>query len=211
MTTQEKINKVYGLIFDSIIVTDFILAERNGYTEIDGARGKFINAMSKYANETISEMSHTGKMRRDDSQSIRLDRHKLAACICAAIINVRPLIKKNGEPEGEDIEYVNELLAIWVSMEVLQKTMVAKMSEKILKKEKAYDFKEKLNQEYRMKFPPDSYGDKRDYFKNLCYDIGRTRDHFDVFAYSRIFYHLEMLNRVFILKNYRKDFPEIIK
>ena len=209
MTTQEKTNEVYRLIYDNFMVAGFILAERKGYTKIDGARDKFINAMSKYVNETVSQMSHAREPESDDSQLIRLDRHKLAACICAAIINVRPLIEKNGEPVGEDVEYANDSLAVWVSMEVLQKTMLHKMSEKISKKEIADDFKKKLYKEYRMKFPPDSYGDKGDYFKNLCNDIGRARDHFDIFAYSRVFYHLEMVNRVYILKDYKKSFPEI--
>lgn len=212
MDTQEKYTE-FERIYEDIIVTKFIFAEGKGYTVKDGAHKELADKAYYYTCITKREMRNRKRTQGEVLKETILDRHKLAACLCAAIIEVRPLVKKKGESTGIDLKYANEAFAVLVSMELLQKTMVYELAESISDARIAKDFREKLYREYKMQYPDDKYGDKGDYCKNMCYDMGNTHEscehkkgsecfHFDIFAYAKIFYHLEKWNRSIIEQKY---------
>ncbi len=131
----------------------------------------------------------------------RLDRHKLASCICGAIIEIKPLVGFNGVKINK---YANEMFALQVGLDVIKVYMIRDLD--IPKKDRntliAY-----MKDNFDMKFPALKYNvcDKHDYATNLRNALYKTHHacnlkkdecfHYDILAYSKIFYHLELYNR----------------
>ena len=135
----------------------------------------------------------------------RLDRHKLASCTCGAIIAAKPLVGFKGAKIRKN---VNEIVALYAGLYVLKYYMLYSsveglgMSDAIKAR-----FIEYLRTNFHMKFPEskENICDEQDYFNNLvnslywshqkCEISKKECFRFDVWAYSKIYYHLEKYNR----------------
>lgn len=148
----------------------------------------------------------------------RLDRHKLASCICGAIIEVRPLSGLNNSKISKE---ANEILALYVGLSVIKAFMIHDALEKIPREIKE-NVRLYLSTNYELGFPSlnDNICDTQEYKKNFsnalfwshfkCSISNKECYHYDIWAYSKIFYHLEVYNkRNFdeFLQNYLKSLP----
>ncbi len=140
---------------------------------------------------------------KDETKSFitskRLDRHKIAACICATILECKPLAGKKDElPPRHDI---NEVLAAYVGLYLLKAFMIEDRFKNSIDPCKIHIIKK-----FGMKFPPleQNICDQSCYRDNFVRSLNRIPKYceyknsyciqFDVWAYSKIFYHLEKYN-----------------
>ena len=135
----------------------------------------------------------------------RLDRHKLASCICGAIVEIQPLTGYNNAPISKT---ANETFALYVGLYVVEYYMIYDC---LLKPEVPDQEKEGLikylKENFLMQFP-DNICDAQKYDKNLANalywsrqsrgDLGNRCSRFDTWAYAKIFYHLELHNRPYM-------------
>lgn len=140
----------------------------------------------------------------------RLDRHKLASCICGAIIEIKPLVGFNGAKINK---YANEILALQVGLDVIKVYMIRDLC--ISGKNRNTIIKY-MKENFNMNFPTLEFNvcDKHDYATNLrtalyntyhlCDIKGNECFHYDILAYSKIFYHLELYNRNEFKSTYNK-------
>lgn len=143
----------------------------------------------------------------------RLDRHKLASCICGAIIETRPLEGFNGAKINK---YANELFALQVGLDVIKVYMIRDLE---LSDKDRNIIIEYMKDNFNMKFPSleNNICDKHDYSTNLRNALFRTHHscnfkkskcfHYDILAYSKIFYHLELYNR----EDFKRTYQEYLK
>lgn len=147
----------------------------------------------------------------------RLDRHKLASCICGTIIEIRPLVGFKG---AEINKYANELLALQVGLNVVKVFMIRDMVRDMnISKEVINIVVEYMKDNFNMKFPllDDNICDKHDYQTNLRNALYKTHElcdykgnecfRYDIFAYSKVFYHLELYNR----EDFKRTYQEYLK
>lgn len=144
----------------------------------------------------------------------RLDRHKLASCICGAIIETKPLVGYKG---AVIVKNANEIFALHVGLNVLKFYMMYDLlySSGTLV-ENANNVKEYLKECFNVQFPSleDNVCDIQEYELNLynalywthqkCDIINIECFQYDIWAYSKIFYHLELYNRDFLKKAYEE-------
>lgn len=135
----------------------------------------------------------------------RLDRHKLASCICGAIVEVQPL---TGYNNAEIPKTSNETLAFYVGMEVVKYYMIYEIwhdsKSPVYGNDKA---KEYITKNFSMQFPS-NICDSQKYdinFANALYwsrqkrgALGDKCARFDTWAYAKLFFHLELHNRPLI-------------
>lgn len=135
----------------------------------------------------------------------RLDRHKLASCICGAIIEVQPIVGVNGKPIPKKI---NEIFALYVSLNVIKYYMMYDMTHKLnISKNAKENIKTYLRDNFNMESPSidENICDTQEYESNLtnalywtrCYWCKTTNVYcvrYDIWAYAKIFYHLELYN-----------------
>lgn len=145
----------------------------------------------------------------------RLDRHKLASCICGAIIETRPLTGLNG---ARILKNANEIFALYVGLTVLKYYMTNDLTMHLKNTDPELQSKANhyLRETFSMKLPSmaENICDTQAYEKNLSYALYRTHEncpvsgkecfHYDIWAYAKIFYHLEMYNREALLKLYQE-------
>lgn len=139
----------------------------------------------------------------------RLDRHKLASCICGALIETSPVVGFRGAVIKKG---ANETLALHVGLSVIRAYMMYdflyKMSVSPKEKQKIYCY---LHEHFVMQFPG-NICDTQKYDVNLenalywshfkCqYKAGECY-RYDIWAYSKIFYHLELYNQENLKKSY---------
>lgn len=136
----------------------------------------------------------------------RLDRHKLASCICGAIIEAKPLTGFKG---ATILKNANEILALYAGLTVLKYYMTNNLTKHLKDTDPELQLKanEYLRNTYSMKLPSmaENICDTQAYQKNLfnalyrthenCPATGRECFHYDIWAYAKIFYHLEMYNQ----------------
>ena len=132
----------------------------------------------------------------------RLDRHKLASCICGAIIETQPLVGYNGATIRED---ANEILAMFVGVNVIKMYMIHDIAKNMATKKKR-TVTQYLKENFNIQFPSlqENICDTQEYKENLANalfwshhfcDIKKDECyHYDIWAYSKIFYHLEVYN-----------------
>ncbi len=154
----------------------------------------------KYRNKALNNMHGS-----------RLDRHKLASCICGAIIETGPLVGRRG---AKVVKVANEIFALYVGLNVIKAYMVYGFIERegiaSGEKEKLLNY---FKESFEMKFP-DNICDTQEYIKNFanalywshftCDITGRECFRYDIWAYSKIFYHLELFNRPLLRQSYER-------
>ena len=132
----------------------------------------------------------------------RLDRHKLASCICGAIVEIQPLAGYNNAPISKT---ANETFALYVGLYVVEYDMIYGYLQKLQvsdqEKERLIKY---LKENFQMQFP-DNICDAQKYDKNLANalywsrqsrgSLGDKCSRFDTWAYAKIFYHLDLHNR----------------
>lgn len=157
----------------------------------------------KYKEKALSNM--VGK---------RLDRHKLASCICGAIIETRPLVGYNG---ATILKNANEIFALYVGVSVIKYYMAYEFIEGL---DVPYEEKKLIHNhlmsQFEMCFPSskENICDIQEYKINLvnalywshdkCVDAQKECFHYDIWAYAKIFYHLEMYNLPYFKQAYEE-------
>lgn len=145
----------------------------------------------------------------------RLDRHKLAACICGAIIEVQPLTGFSG---AKIIKNANEIVGLYAGLNIIKFYMIYELVCKEEYNEK-FNLLIYLKKNFDMDSPiiEENICDTKSYRENManalyrshhyCNQIKKDCYHFDIWAYSKLFYHLELYNKENldnIYKNYIK-------
>lgn len=147
---------------------------------------------------------------RQNMSGFRLDRHKLASCICGAIIEIKPISGVGGRSIGKA---VNEWLAMYVGLNVIKSYMIYKLLyDQGISLEHIVEAKEYLKNNFEIKFPS-NICDSRKYNENLVNALCQTHPvckftrtecfQYDIWAYAKIFYHLELYNQELLQKAYQ--------
>lgn len=133
--------------------------------------------------------------------SSRLDRHKLAACICSAIIELKPLVSAKNKKMPNNS---NELLAFFTGLNLIKMYMIF---DKMNGNNIDDDLLKYLKENFDMECPTidENICDVNEYILNIANAIGRTQiycgkakrvcNKFDIWAYANIFFHLEKYNQ----------------
>lgn len=143
----------------------------------------------------------------------RLDRHKLASCICGAIIEVKPLTGFNG---AKIVKNANEILGLTVGLNIIKYYMMHDLLKDVnLSTEEKKNALKYLKTHFDMQLPPleSNICDTQNYRKNItnalywshhkCEYLKGECFHYDVWAYAKIFYHLEKYNEELIKTVYQ--------
>lgn len=146
--------------------------------------------------------------------SSRLDRHKLASCICGTIIEVRPL---EGKKNAEIYKTANEILALHTGLSVVKLYMIDDLAKELkIPEEEDNEITNYMYKNFNMQLPSleENICDVQEYEKNLlnalywshskCTTLNKECFHYDVWAYAKIFYHLELYNRKYFEESYQK-------
>ena len=96
----------------------------------------------------------------------RLDRHKLASCLCGAIIEVRPLVGINGAKIAKN---ANEILALTVALSVIKSFMIYDKMNELQNESKRIDFFNYMKEKFDLNFPSVECNicDSQEYKKNM--------------------------------------------
>lgn len=142
----------------------------------------------------------------------RLDRHKLASCICGAIIEIKPLVGFNGAQIPKN---ANEILALYIGLNVIKAFMMYDILNDV-PVEKKNEIHKYLRNNFDMRLPSldNNICDSQEYRQNIvnalywshfkC-DISQKECYcYDIWAYSKIFYHLEVYNKDYFEKCYQE-------
>lgn len=155
------------------------------------------------------------KLASNNVLSRRLDRHKLAACVCATIVQIQPLTGVNGQKIKKT---ANEIVAMLAAFTVLKYYMITDYlqdKKNTLSAQEKENMKVYIKENFQIECPTldENIGDRQEYEKNLLNALRWTRTlcrysnkkccSFDIWAYATIFYHLETYNR--------KRFNEVCK
>lgn len=147
--------------------------------------------------------------------SERLDRHKLASCICGAIIEIKPLIGFNGAKIRKN---ANELFAVYVGLNVIKYYMMYDFIEglNVSSEKEKVNIHKYLQSNFDITFPSsdENICDVQDYKENLANALYWTHNvcdishkecfRYDIWAYSKLFYHLEIYNKSIMDNAYNK-------
>ena len=159
----------------------------------------------EYKNKALKNMS--GK---------RLDRHKLASCICGAIIEVKPLTSLRGKIRRN----ANEIFALEVGLNVIKFYMMCGLLKDIEDDVLKFDALRYLKEEFKMQFPSidknicDTQNYKDNFYNSLfwshhiCDITNKECFHYDIWAYAKLFYHLELYNKCFLSQTYQSFLKE---
>lgn len=197
MKSNDHISQSYKLLYDNIIgeLLAQICSSRINYCvknrECLYAMGqKFDN----YAEKARSNMSGT-----------RLDRHKLASCICGAIIEVQPL---EGYKKATIVKNANERFALHTGLSVLKFYMIYDfLHKRNISSEKQKAMHRYLKDKFELQLPSldKNICDTQEYAENIynalywshsqCDIAQKECFRYDIWAYAKIFYHLELYNK----------------
>lgn len=142
--------------------------------------------------------------------SQRLDRHKLASCMCGAILDVQPLAYMG---DGRSAHRANATLALYAGLYIVKYYMMFDIIQTLfLPPDQQGDIKLYLQENFDMELPSlnDNICDTQEYRTNLinalcwthfeCTLLNRECFHYDIWAYAKIFYHLELYNNPRLIK-----------
>lgn len=138
--------------------------------------------------------------------SQRLDRHKLASCMCGAILDVQPLVYMKN---GRSAHRVNATFALYAGLNIVKYYMMFDIIQNSsLSPKQQNNIKLYLQENFDMELPSlsDNICDTQEYQTNLinalywthseCTLVNRECFHYDIWAYAKIFYHLELYNEL---------------
>jgi len=143
----------------------------------------------------------------------KLDRHKLASCICGAIIETQPIsyLSKNQVPKR-----ANEILALYVGLGVIKYFMMYDIVNDLPASEETQNLKTYLSNNFNIFLPAldNNICDTQEYEQNLlnallwthhkCVQTNKECFHYDIWAYAKIFYHIELYNKPGLREVYDK-------
>ncbi len=203
--TSEQTRKKYspsptfGLLYSELL-EELILAM------IQGGNGLRLNCSNNDDHPCIAIGERFEEIRNSSIPYVtskRLDRHKIAACLCGAIIEVKPLKSINNNHHYE--ESANAKLAIYSAINVIKFYMIFGKLKDF--NDTTGEYKKCLKKYFSMKFPlvEENICDTKAYLENFTTALLGTQvkcknnnelecNKFDVWAYSDIFYHLERYN-----------------
>lgn len=205
---SNKVSDTYKLLYHEIIEELFwqICNANINYCIKSKVEDKEIpiaisDKFEEYKDKAVRNMSGKG----------RLDRHKLASCICGALIEISPLVGFQGAVIKKS---ANELLALHVGLNVIKAYMIydflSKLSVSQEEKKKTHRY---LQENFDLQFPG-NICDTQKYDVNLvnalywshfkCYYKKDECFGYDIWAYSKIFYHLELFNQEYLKQSYAK-------
>lgn len=195
-TYRHLYNNIIGEYFSQICQSDinYCIKNKNIYNEI-------WKKFEEYKCNAIENMS-----------GARLDRHKLASCLCAAIIEVKPLVGYKG---AKIVKQANEILALHVGINVIKFYMMYDFLHELdISSEFQKELSTYLREQFNMQFPSENICDIQSYEENIlnalywshqkCDITNRECFRFDIWAYSKIFYHLELYNKDFLSNAYHE-------
>lgn len=196
-TYKKLYSEIIAPLFSQICMSNINYCVRK---EINGisAYAAISNKFEEYRSKAVKKM-----------QGGRLDRHKLASCICGAIVEVKPLVGYNG---ATILKKANEIFALFVGINVIKMYMIYDLVEGLqVAPDKEGEIKDFLRDNFQMNFP-NNIRDTQEYRINLenalywirseC-DIARVTCYkYDIWAYSNIFFHLEHYNQLLLRQSY---------
>ena len=132
-----------------------------------------------------------------DADTVLLDRHKIAACICGAFLRVPVLdktelvrhIKKTGQKVEVVFYYVNELVAFYAATKFFSFFMILE-----------HEGQDRVVREILKTFPlmPPTTKNKKGFWNSVLFNLSQIKDekqigteHFDMYAYAMFFFWLE--------------------
>ena len=126
----------------------------------------------------------------EDTMDGKLDRHKLASCLCGAVIKTQPFGNAIGDAELVACRYPNELLAFWCGLNLLKVFLIEDYSLDVIQRNYIVSQYPKL---------PDTTKDKRGYLACAVYSLAdlRTKEPnygYDFLGNSDRFFHIERYN-----------------
>lgn len=138
-------------------------------------------------------------------KSKKLDRHKLASCVCGAIIEVQPIRYLSSQAV---VKGANEIFALYVGLCIIKRFMIFDILNQVSVFEERQRIKSYLMNHFDILLPAlsDNICDTQEYEQNLvnallwthreC-DISQKEcfKRYDIWAYAKIFYHLELYNK----------------
>ena len=123
------------------------------------------------------------------SDRVKLDGHKLASCICGAICDVKPL-QQDTTATGRKLRFPNEALALFSALKYLRPFIITHFLDKYPMYK---NMRNRILTDFNVSFPEELICDKRSYVDNLLAALHRSKA-YDVFAYAKIFYHIDLYN-----------------
>lgn len=164
-----------------------------------------ISIKDKFIPYTIGEKFEEYRCKvTPNMKSSRLDRHKLASCICGAILEVKPLVSSS---KGISIKQ-NEKFALYVGLGLIKHYMMYNFLVNLpASSEDKRKIKIFLAKNFDMSLPSvkENICDIQDYETNLINALYWTNHkcditcnncfQYDIWAYAKIFYHLELYNK----------------
>ncbi len=192
---NESLSETYTYLYHTIVeelLSQIVQNNHNYYVQRKIENLDFPIALER----KFKEYRHRAQQ---NMSSQRLDRHKLASCICGAIIETRPLCGKGTAKNA------NELLALRTGLSTVKAYMVYETLHKLqISYEEKDGFRKYLAENFMMKFPS-NICDTRPYEENFanalyqthskCAVTGKECFHYDLWAYAKLFYHLELYNQ----------------
>ena len=202
MENQSKDNHVF--LWNNVIREVLYCIAHSGLNycinDPQNVRHSINNKIDEYVENTKRAMCKKG----EGINKINIDRHKFASCVCGAIIAVRPI----GKEGHQWVRNTNEIVALQTGILILQRNMIYDfMSTLDISDEEKVPMAKFFKDNFKMRYPSilEHMCEKQGYAEGLCADLSRTYHnceykrgicfHYDVFAYSKIFYHIEMKNR----------------
>lgn len=137
-------------------------------------------------------------------KSPKLDRHKLASCVCGAIIAIQPIRHKY---DNSIVNGANETFALYTGLAVMKQFMMYDILDKQLTFAERQNVRNYLPSHFDILWPTldDNICDVPEYEQNLRnalywaskqYGIPHKEPfQYDVLAYATIFFHLELYNK----------------
>lgn len=198
--TSYPISKMYHLLWNEIIqelITSVCNSNINYCVRYGGDE-----EVHQKIGELFEEYRRTAQ---ENMVGHRLDRHKLASCICAAIIEAKPLTGFQG---SSIVRNANEILGLYTGLNVIKYYMLFDyLSPQTISQEKKEKMMKYLKEHFEMNTPSlsENICDTKSYRENMANALYRSHHHcnlaskmcyhFDIWAYSKIFYHLELYNQ----------------
>lgn len=119
-----------------------------------------------------------------------IDRHKIAACMMFAIMDIYPIyiplkykIKAilKREPFSQELSYINEYIAIYTALSILDNFFIQDQKDG------------KLDKRRHKIYIPETFCDDYGYLLNMCIDLkfGKMKNKINILTYSNIFFLME--------------------